>query len=64
MGELQTYRIYFPTAAGPWDFPVKGYKGRVRTRKRIYVKFLHRHVRDTMVILDEGTPPHTDGNPL
>ena len=61
-GEPQAYCMSFPTTAGPWEFPVKGCSRRAEMRTamstamRVY--FLHRHVRDTVVVLEEGNLPH------
>ena len=60
--EPWTYRMVFPTAGGMRNCPVEGCPGRAATRTTMRVKFLHRHVRDTVVILEEGTPP-THGAP-
>ena len=52
------YRMAFLARAGPRPCPVKGCSGRASTQKEIRVYFLHRHVRDTVVILEEGNLPH------
>ena len=57
-GEPQTYWVSFPTATGPQGCPVKGCSGRVATMTELRVNFFHRHVRDTMVILEEVNLPH------
>ena len=57
-GKPQTYRISLPNVAGPRDFPVEGYKGRAVTRTGIHVHLLHRHIQDTVVILEEGSLTH------
>ena len=54
----QTFRMTFPEKGGPWNCPVAGCPGRVATRTAIQVHFLHQHVLDAMVILDEGNFPH------
>ena len=56
-GEPQTYRISLPNAAGPWEYQVKGCKGRAAAITGLHVHFLHRHVLDTEVILEKGNPP-------
>ena len=56
--ELQTYRMEFIAKGGPRSCPVEGCPGRAATRTAIRVHFLHRHVRDTVVILEEGNLPH------
>ena len=48
----------FSAKGGPWSFPVEGCPGRAAKRTAIWVHFLHRHVLDTMVILEEGNLPH------
>ena len=57
--EPRTYKIYFPTAVGQRKFTVKGFRGRAATQKVTNVHFLRRHVRDTVIILEEGNLPHT-----
>ena len=54
----QEYRIYFPAKGGPRTFPVEGCPGRVATRTAMQVHFVHRHVLDTVVILEEVNSPH------
>ena len=56
--ELRTTRMAFPTVGGPRKFPVEGYPGRAAIRKAMRLHFLHRHVRDTVVILELGNLPH------
>ena len=53
-----TCRMVFPEKAGPISCPVKGCSGRASTWTAIRVHFWHRHVRDTVVILEEGNLPH------
>ena len=48
----------FPTMAGPRPCPVKGCSGRASTRTAMSVHFWHWHVRDTVVILEEGNLTH------
>ena len=52
------YRMDFPAKGGPRSCLVEGCPGRAMTRTAIRVHFLHRHVRNTFVILEEGNPPH------
>ena len=52
------YQKSFPIAAGPQDFPVKGCKRRVTIRTGHHVNFLHRHVWDTVIIVEELNLPH------
>ena len=56
--EPQTYKIYFPTAGGARNCPVKGCQVWAATRTAMKVHFLHRHVRYTIIILEEGNLPH------
>ena len=52
------YRMSFPSKGGPRKFPVAGGPGRVATRTEMWVHFVHQHVLDTVVILEEGNFPH------
>ena len=54
----RTYRMAFPEKAGPRPCPVEGCSGQVSTQTTIRVHFWHRHVRDTVVILEEGNLSH------
>ena len=54
----RTYKMAFLTKAEPRPFPVKGCTGRASTRTEMRVHFWHQHVRDIMVILEEGNIPH------
>ena len=56
--EPRTYRLTFPVRAGPRLCPVEGCSGRASTRTTMRVHFWHQHVRDTVVILEEGKLPH------
>ena len=56
--EPRTYRMAFPTAGGTRNFPGEGCPGRVATRTAMRVQFIHRHLRDTVVILEDGKYPH------
>ena len=57
--EIKTYKMDFPTVGGPRNYPAEGCRGWEETQTAIWVNFLHRHVRDTVIILYEGNPPHT-----
>ena len=57
-GYPQTYKIDFPSAGAPRNCPIKGCRGRVVTRTAMQVHFLYQHVRDTVIILEEGNLPH------
>ena len=52
--DIRTSRIVFPTNAVPRPCPVEGWAA---TRKSMRVHFWHRHVWDTVVILEEGNLP-------
>ena len=54
----QIYRMSFPEKGGPRNCPVAGCPGRVETSTAMRVHLLHRNVLDTVVILEEGNPPH------
>ena len=54
----RTYSMAFPERAGPRPCPVKGCSGRASTQTAMRVNFWHRHVRDTVVVLEEGNLPH------
>ena len=57
-GEKQRmYRKEFPKG-GTTDCPVEGCPGRAGTRTAMRVHFWRRHVRDTIIILEEGNLPH------
>ena len=57
-GEPRTYKMYFLTAGGPRNCPVKGFRGRSTTRTSMWVHFLHQHVQYTLTMLLEGNFPH------
>ena len=57
-GEPRTYMIEFPTKGGTRECPVEGCPGRAGTRTAMRVRFWIRHVRDIMIILEEGNLPH------
>ena len=51
-------RMAFPKKVGPSHLPVEECSGKVAMRTSMRVKFWHRRVRDTVVILEEGNLPH------
>ena len=59
----RTHRMAFPTRAGPRPYPVEGCSVRLLMRMEIRVHFWHRHVRDTVMILEEVNLPNP-GCPL
>ena len=54
----QTYRLNFPTKGGRQSCPVEGCPGRSVTRMAMQMHFCKQHVRDIVIILDEGNIPH------
>ena len=56
--EPQTYQMAFLTKGGPRSCPVEGFLGRAGTRTAMRMHFFNRHVRDIVIILEEGKPPH------
>ena len=48
----------FPDKGGPQRLPSEGFPGQAATKTAMQVHFLHRHVLDTMFILEEGNLPH------
>ena len=55
--EDRTCQISFLRAARDTAFPVGGCPGRSMRRSTLRLHFLHRHVRDTVVILEQGSHP-------
>ena len=51
------YKMSFPARDGRQQCPVEGCPGVSATRAAMQVHFVHRHVHDTMVILEEGNLP-------
>ena len=54
----RTCRMDIPANAGPRPCQFEGCSDRVSTLTAMCVHFWHRHVRDTVVILEEGNLPH------
>ena len=54
----RTYSMAFNAKAGTRPCQVKGCSSQASTRTATRVHFWHRHIRDIMVILEEGKPPH------
>ena len=50
--------MIFPTRAGHMPWQVKGCSGRELTQMTMRVHFWHGHVRNTVLILEEGNLPH------
>ena len=55
--EPKTFKMEFPRG-GAETCPVEGCPGRAGTRTAMRVHFWRRHVRDTVIIIDEGNLPH------
>ena len=53
-----TYRMVFTAREGARPCPVEGCSGLASTQTAMRVHFCHRHVRDTVVILEEGNLSH------
>ena len=51
------YCIYFKNATGTQDCPVKGCEGSMAKSMGMRIHFLHRHVRNTVIFLEEGNLP-------
>ena len=60
-GETSTYKMGLPTDEGTWNCPVERCTGRAATRTAMQVHFFHRHVQDTVIILEEGNLPQLWG---
>ena len=52
------YRVSYPIAAGFIGFIEGGCKGRVMMRTNLHIHFVHRHMGNTVLILEEGNRPH------
>ena len=51
------YKMNFPVKDGRRRCPVEGCPGVLATRSAMRVQFVHRHVHNTVVILEEGNLP-------
>ena len=56
-GGPRTYKMHFPAKGGRRRCPVERCPGVLATRAAMRVNFVHRHVHDTVVILEEGNLP-------
>ena len=56
--EPHTYNMAFPTAVGLRNCPVNGCRGRAEKWTAIRVHFSHRNIQNTVIIQEEGKPPH------
>ena len=50
--EPLTYKMAFPTVRGTRNCPAEGCWGQAVTWTAVRVQFFHRHVQDTVIILD------------
>ena len=57
-GDPHTYRMAFLNKGAPMSCPVEGCPGRAGTRTAMRMHLCSRHVRDIVVILEEGNLPH------
>ena len=57
-GESKTYQVYFPSAIMRLRCPVARCQGGETIRTNLQVHFAHRHVKDDVVILEEGNHPY------
>ena len=60
--EPHTYRMNFPTAGVPQNWPIEGYPRRAVKRTAMRVNLFHWHGQNTVIILEEGKSP-THGAP-
>ena len=51
------YKMHFPAKDGRRRCPVEGCLGVLATQAAMWVHFVHRHVHNTVVILDESNLP-------
>ena len=56
-GGARTYKMSFPEKGGRRRCPVERCPGVLATRMAMQVHFVHRHVHDTVVMLEEGNLP-------
>ena len=54
----QLYQVSFPKTVGLVECPSKGCRGRGTIQDNLRIHFVHRHVRDKIVILEEGNHLH------
>ena len=53
------YRVYLSRASGSIGCTVGRCEGQATMRTNLCIKFYHHHVRDMVVIMEEGNCPHT-----
>ena len=56
--EAQTYRVSFPKYLSRIRCPVAGCLGGALIRSNLRIHFVHRHVQDTILILEECSHPY------
>ena len=56
-GETQMYRVYIRSATRLQECLVEGVQERAATCTGLCVNSVHLHVKDTVVIVEEGTTP-------
>ena len=56
-GGARTYKMSLPAKGGRGQCPVEGFPGVLSTRTAMQVQFVHQHVHDTVVMLEEGNLP-------
>jgi hypothetical protein len=54
------YRVSFPIYCPSLACPVEGCSGRANARAALRAHFMYKHVRDTLVILEEGNLPRCE----
>ena len=63
-GGPRTYKMSFPEKGGPRRCPVEGCPGDLATRTAMRVHFVHRHVHNIVVMLEEGNLPPPTVSPV
>ena len=58
VNDPRTFRMMIPEKAGPRPCPFEGCSVQAATWTSMWMHFWHRHVQDTVVILEEGNIPH------
>ena len=63
-GGGRTYKMSFPAKGVQGSFQWRDARGAVTTRTAMRVHFVHRHVHDTVVMLEEGNLPPPTWSPV
>eukprot|EP00978_Attheya_sp_CCMP212_P011354 scaffold28024_cov58-Attheya_sp.AAC.2 len=58
VGLSAEYLVSSPKMVNSIDCPIEGCPGKATSKANPRAHFMHRHVKDTLIILDEGTFPH------